>query len=106
MFVRAPFRSDPPSVETVPASGELEVNLGEKVEMQCVTKGVPAPIISWRTKVIDIPGLFDIYHANDITRFEIRWWETFDGGGEGGERRKEKRTKRGCPSARFFLVGQ
>lgn len=60
MFVRAPFRSDPPSAETVPESGELEVNLGERVEMQCVTKGVPAPIISWRTKVIDIPGLFDI----------------------------------------------
>lgn len=47
----------PPSAETVPASGELEVNLGEKVEMQCVTKGVPAPIISWRTKDGEIPLL-------------------------------------------------
>lgn len=44
----------------VPESGELEVTLGDSVVMQCVTKGVPAPIISWRTKVIDIPGLFDI----------------------------------------------
>jgi len=59
-------------VETVPECGELEVNLNEEVIMQCVAKGVPAPIISWRTKVIDIPGLFDIYHylyANDITRY-------------------------------------
>lgn len=47
----------PPSVETVPASGELEVNLGERVEMQCVTKGVPAPIITWRTKDGEIPLL-------------------------------------------------
>ncbi|XP_011690293.1 PREDICTED: hemicentin-1-like isoform X2 [Wasmannia auropunctata] len=47
----------PPSVETVPASGELEVNLGERVEMQCVTKGVPAPTISWRTKNEEIPLL-------------------------------------------------
>ncbi|XP_011874462.1 PREDICTED: hemicentin-2-like, partial [Vollenhovia emeryi] len=47
----------PPSAETVPASGELEVNLGERVEMQCVTKGVPAPIISWRTKDREIPLL-------------------------------------------------
>ncbi|XP_071641153.1 neurotrimin [Temnothorax longispinosus] len=47
----------PPSAETVPATGELEVNLGERVEMQCVTKGVPAPIISWRTKDGEIPLL-------------------------------------------------
>jgi len=55
-------RSDPPSVETIPASGELEVNLGETVYMECVAKGVPTPIISWRTKVnrYSPPGLFDI----------------------------------------------
>lgn len=46
--------TDPPSIETVPASGELEVNLEEEVNMQCVAKGVPAPNISWETKVIDI----------------------------------------------------
>lgn len=55
--------ADPPSVETVPASGELEINLGETVDMQCVAKGVPAPVISWRTKVIDIPGTV---HADDV----------------------------------------
>lgn len=58
--------ADPPSVETVPASGELEVNLGEDVDMQCVAKGVPAPIIGWRMKVIDIHGTV---YANDIRRF-------------------------------------
>ncbi|XP_020288171.1 limbic system-associated membrane protein-like [Pseudomyrmex gracilis] len=47
----------PPSVETVPASGELEVNLGEQVEMQCLVKGVPDPIISWRTKDKELPLL-------------------------------------------------
>ncbi|KAL6265333.1 hypothetical protein P5V15_002134 [Pogonomyrmex californicus] len=47
----------PPSVKTVPESGELEVNLGDRVEMQCVTKGVPAPVISWRTKDGEIPLL-------------------------------------------------
>lgn len=56
------IRSDPPSVETIPASGELEVDLGERVYMQCVAKGVPAPIISWRTKVNRYSplSLFDI----------------------------------------------
>ncbi|XP_025270557.1 limbic system-associated membrane protein isoform X2 [Camponotus floridanus] len=47
----------PPSVETIPASGELEVNLGETVYMQCVAKGVPTPIISWRTEEGEIPLL-------------------------------------------------
>ncbi|XP_018369197.1 PREDICTED: limbic system-associated membrane protein-like [Trachymyrmex cornetzi] len=45
----------PPSVETVPEYGELEVDLNEEVIMQCVAKGVPAPIISWRTKGREIP---------------------------------------------------
>ncbi|CAL1674957.1 unnamed protein product [Lasius platythorax] len=59
----------PPSVETIPASGELEVNLGERVVMQCVAKGVPAPIISWRTKDGEIP-LLDVrpqlsFHAEN-----------------------------------------
>jgi len=58
--------ADPPSVETVPASGELEINLGETADMQCVAKGVPAPVISWMTKVIDIPGTV---YADDIKLF-------------------------------------
>ncbi|KYM96405.1 Tyrosine-protein kinase-like 7 [Cyphomyrmex costatus] len=45
----------PPSVETLPESGELEVDLNKEVIMQCVAKGVPAPIISWRTKGREIP---------------------------------------------------
>ncbi|KAG5341199.1 ROBO2 protein, partial [Acromyrmex charruanus] len=45
----------PSSVETVPERGELEVDLNEEVIMQCVAKGVPAPIISWRTKGREIP---------------------------------------------------
>jgi hypothetical protein len=53
-------------VETVPASGELEINLGETADMQCVAKGVPAPVISWMTKVIDIPGTV---YADDIKLF-------------------------------------
>ncbi|GAB1869556.1 Limbic system-associated membrane protein [Camponotus japonicus] len=59
----------PPSVETIPASGELEVNLGETVYMECVAKGVPTPIISWRTKDGEIP-LLDVrsqlsFHAEN-----------------------------------------
>ncbi|RLU24039.1 hypothetical protein DMN91_004248 [Ooceraea biroi] len=58
-----------PSVKTIPASGELEINLGETVDMQCVTKGVPAPVISWRTKDGEIP-LLDVrpqlrFHADN-----------------------------------------
>jgi len=34
--------------------------------MQCVAKGVPAPVISWMTKVIDIPGTV---YADDIKLF-------------------------------------
>ncbi|XP_032669678.1 protein CEPU-1-like isoform X2 [Odontomachus brunneus] len=49
----------PPSIETVPTSGELEVNLGEEVNMQCEPKGVPIPNISWRTKDEEIPLLND-----------------------------------------------
>ncbi|EGI57259.1 Hemicentin-1 [Acromyrmex echinatior] len=45
----------PSSVETVPERGELEVDLNEEVIMQCVAKGVPAPVISWRTKGREIP---------------------------------------------------
>lgn len=60
--------SDPPSIETVPASGELEVNLGEEAYMQCVAKGVPTPLISWMTKVIDIHSAI---YANDIRRFAM-----------------------------------
>lgn len=59
----------PPSVETIPVSGELEVNLGERVHMQCVAKGVPVPIITWRTKDGEIP-LLDVrpqlsFHAEN-----------------------------------------
>lgn len=104
MFVRAPFRSDPPSAETTPASGELEVNLGERVEMQCVTKGVPAPIISWRTKVIDISELFDtIAYANDITRYPRQTATVGCAFDEGG--RKENKTRVSAP-ARFLPIVQ
>ncbi|XP_015110076.1 neurotrimin [Diachasma alloeum] len=40
----------PPSVHSVPEAGELEVNLGEEVEIACIAKGVPYPSISWRMK--------------------------------------------------------
>ncbi|XP_014488939.1 PREDICTED: limbic system-associated membrane protein-like [Dinoponera quadriceps] len=49
----------PPSIKTVPASGELEVNLGEEVDMRCEARGVPFPNISWRTKNEEIPLLDD-----------------------------------------------
>lgn len=45
---------DPPSVHPLPESGELEINLGETVDMACVAKGIPVPIISWKFKVIII----------------------------------------------------
>lgn len=45
---------DPPSVERVPESGKLEVNLGEEVDMACVAKGVPVPVVTWMNKVINI----------------------------------------------------
>ncbi|XP_023290157.1 limbic system-associated membrane protein isoform X2 [Orussus abietinus] len=44
----------PPSVHTIPESGELEVNMGENVEMSCVAEGVPFPIITWRSKGEDM----------------------------------------------------
>lgn len=46
--------TDPPSVQPVPESGKLEVNLGEEVDMACVAKGVPVPIVSWKNKVNDV----------------------------------------------------
>lgn len=46
--------SDPPSVHPLPESGELEINLGETVDMACVAKGIPVPIISWKFRVIII----------------------------------------------------
>ncbi|XP_076619332.1 limbic system-associated membrane protein isoform X2 [Colletes latitarsis] len=49
----------PPTVRPVPESGKLEVNLGEEVDMACVAKGVPVPIISWRNKDGEIPLLYD-----------------------------------------------
>ncbi|XP_034170837.2 neurotrimin isoform X1 [Osmia lignaria lignaria] len=48
-----------PSVQPVPESGKLEVNLGEEVDMACVAKGVPVPIISWKNKDGEIPFLYD-----------------------------------------------
>ncbi|XP_048514150.1 limbic system-associated membrane protein-like isoform X1 [Athalia rosae] len=44
----------PPSVHPVPESGELEVAMGDEVDMACVAKGVPTPIISWRSKGEDL----------------------------------------------------
>ncbi|KAK0092097.1 hypothetical protein PV326_002203 [Microctonus aethiopoides] len=44
----------PPSIHSVPEAGELEVNLGDEVEMACITKGVPNPTISWRMKDEDM----------------------------------------------------
>ncbi|XP_024939687.1 neural cell adhesion molecule 1 isoform X5 [Cephus cinctus] len=41
---------DPPSVQPVPRSGELEVNLGEEVDMACEVEGVPYPVVSWVSK--------------------------------------------------------
>ncbi|KAK1131173.1 hypothetical protein K0M31_017462 [Melipona bicolor] len=49
----------PPSVHPIPESGKLEVNLGEEVDMACVAKGVPVPIVSWRNKDGEIPFLYD-----------------------------------------------
>lgn len=48
------YTADPPSVHPIPESGKLEVNLDEEVDMACVAKGVPVPIITWRNKVSDI----------------------------------------------------
>nr|XP_012136687.1 PREDICTED: limbic system-associated membrane protein-like isoform X2 [Megachile rotundata]XP_012136688.1 PREDICTED: limbic system-associated membrane protein-like isoform X2 [Megachile rotundata] len=66
----------PPSVHPVPESGKLEVNLGEEVDMACVAKGVPTPIISWKNKDGEIPFLYDRsrlrFHAespNDAGRY-------------------------------------
>ncbi|XP_017880496.1 neurotrimin-like isoform X2 [Ceratina calcarata] len=42
-----------------PVSSKLEVNLGEEVDMACVAKGVPIPIVSWRNKDGEIPFLYD-----------------------------------------------
>ncbi|KAI4496012.1 hypothetical protein M0802_008227 [Mischocyttarus mexicanus] len=50
----------PPSIRTVPESGELEVNLKEEVDMECVANGVPTPIVSWWTKDGEIPLLTNI----------------------------------------------
>ncbi|XP_012233083.1 neurotrimin-like [Linepithema humile] len=47
----------PSSVKTVPESGQLEVNFGETVDMQCVAEGVPSPVITWMTKDEVIPLL-------------------------------------------------
>lgn len=47
----------PPSVRPVPESGELEVNLKEEVDMECVATGVPVPAVSWWTKDGEIPLL-------------------------------------------------
>ncbi|XP_015513648.2 neural cell adhesion molecule 1 [Neodiprion lecontei] len=44
----------PPSVHPVPESGELEVAMGDEVDMACVAKGIPTPIISWRSKGEDL----------------------------------------------------
>ncbi|XP_016920426.1 neurotrimin [Apis cerana] len=49
----------PPSVHPIPESGKLEVNLDEEVDMACVAKGVPVPIITWRNKDGEIPLLYD-----------------------------------------------
>ncbi|XP_033214273.1 hemicentin-1-like isoform X2 [Belonocnema kinseyi] len=47
----------PPSVHPLPESGELEINLGEIVDIACVAKGVPAPIMLWKSKGEVIPLL-------------------------------------------------
>ncbi|XP_035726230.1 limbic system-associated membrane protein-like [Vespa mandarinia] len=47
----------PPSIRPVPESGELEVNLKEEVDMECIANGVPAPVVSWWTKDGEIPLL-------------------------------------------------
>ncbi|XP_066593871.1 neurotrimin-like isoform X2 [Prorops nasuta] len=49
----------PPSVQIVPESGELEVNLGEEVDMACKTTGVPVPFVTWKSKSEEIPLLYD-----------------------------------------------
>ncbi|XP_076280833.1 limbic system-associated membrane protein isoform X4 [Lasioglossum baleicum] len=53
---------DPPTVHSVPENGKLEVHLGEEVDMACVAKGVPLPIISWKNKDGEIPFLYDRSH--------------------------------------------
>ncbi|XP_076280807.1 limbic system-associated membrane protein isoform X1 [Lasioglossum baleicum] len=52
----------PPTVHSVPENGKLEVHLGEEVDMACVAKGVPLPIISWKNKDGEIPFLYDRSH--------------------------------------------
>ncbi|KAK2587253.1 hypothetical protein KPH14_002990 [Odynerus spinipes] len=47
----------PPSVRPVPESGELEVNLKEEIDMECVVTGVPVPVVTWWTKDGEIPLL-------------------------------------------------
>lgn len=42
---------DPPSVEMTPDSEFLQVKLGEEMQISCTASGVPAPIITWRSKV-------------------------------------------------------
>lgn len=43
--------SDPPSVTPVPEVGQLEVQLGEEVEIGCKASGVPHPIVTWSNEV-------------------------------------------------------
>ncbi|XP_044016265.1 neurotrimin-like [Aphidius gifuensis] len=39
-----------PSVHSVPEDGDLEVKLGDEVEMACIAKGFPYPSLSWYMK--------------------------------------------------------
>ncbi|XP_043281008.1 limbic system-associated membrane protein-like, partial [Venturia canescens] len=49
----------PKVVQAVPESGELEVNLGDEVDMYCVANGYPVPVISWKMKDMDMQLLDD-----------------------------------------------
>ncbi|KRT85449.1 Immunoglobulin, partial [Oryctes borbonicus] len=44
----------PPSIESDPENGYLEVKLGEEVRMACTGKGVPIPVITWKRNGRDL----------------------------------------------------
>lgn len=52
LFLKFSFVLVSPSVHSVPEDGDLEVKLGDEVEMACIAKGFPYPSLSWYMKVL------------------------------------------------------